>query len=277
MTATNVSMQKREELSVAKAKHTATENLLKTLKQLQPVLSGEAKPGDANTMEAIAFSIKQGFSIPLKYTQSAASLKTLYSYAIEKNDRQFTLWTERQMNRVLGSNVATTITNEIHTKKIMPSVHLSNRQRFIQDYKTMSLKELYSFTFRENENSFWRKQLQRVHKVNAIREQITGPINELKPFSDLLKLTYQVEHMAKFDGENSKQKIIRDSHVSPYVIIPVLIQYHSHYLDMQAIFSSPYIKSGFIKKSFAVSKETIEKLFQKNGIEQNYYLPYLNK
>lgn len=267
------------ELNEARARLLALQDNSRINKGLQSLFKGEAVPGDPKKIEFVAVAIRGNFSIPLKYTQSYASLKVLYEYAQERKDNMLCQWTERQINQVLGPNVMVAIRNELQINKKIPTITRSNRQEFLDKYQTMSTKDLLTFSFKEEVGSFWGKQLVRIHHANILREQITGPTpnDQIRPMSDLLKVCFYNEQSMKYGSEGHPDKVIRDSKVSPFVIIPSLIELHAPTRNIQAIFLSPYIKNGLIFKKFAIPNETLVKLLKKNQFDESDYGPFMTK
>lgn len=267
------------ELNEARAKLAALQDNSRIYKGLNSLFDGQVIPGDKLKIEFVAFAIRGNYSIPLKYTQSYASLRVLYQYAQEKNDTMLIQWTERQINQVLGPMVLITIRNELQGSKIIPVTTRSNRQEFLEKYRNMSLNDLYSFSLKEESATFWGKQLQRLHHVNLLREQVTGPSpdSQIRPFSDLLKVSLYNEASIKSGSEYHPDKIIKDSKVSPFVIIPSLIELHAQHRNIQAIFLSPYLKNGLIFKKFAIPNDILEKLLKKNKFDESDYQPFMAK
>lgn len=267
------------ELNEARAKLQALQDNSRIYKGLKSLFDGEAIPGDKKRIEYVAVAIRGNFSIPLKYTQSYASLKVLYEYAHEKNDQMLCQWTERQINQVLGPNVLLTIRNELQSKKLIPVVTRSNRQEFLEKYRSMSLQEIYAFSLKEESGSFWGKQLQRIHHANLLREQITGPSQEsqIRPMSDLLKVCFYNEASTKFGSEGHPEKLIKEAKISPFVIIPSLVELYAPTRNIQAIFMCPFLKNGLIFKKFAIPNEILEKLLKKNQFDESDYQPFMTK
>lgn len=266
------------QLNEAQAKLQALHDDHRIYEGLQSLFKGNIVPGNQQTIELVAVAIRGNFSVPLKYTQSYASLKALYAYAQEKNDAMLCEWTERQITQVLGPNVLISIRNELQSK-IKTVENFTLRKQFIENYRSMTINDLSSFTSKLSAGSFWGKNLKRIIRANAIREELTGSsdIPAIRTVSDLLKVSFYNEQTIKSGTDGHPEKIIKDSGVSPYVYIPSLIELYAPSRNIQAIFLSPFLKNGLIFKKFAIPNDVFEKLLKKNKFEESDYRELMTK
>ncbi|OHT10007.1 hypothetical protein TRFO_20919 [Tritrichomonas foetus] len=254
------------ELNAARAQLQALQDNCTIYRGLQALLKGEIIPGDKGKIELVAKAVRENYSIPLKYTQSHASLKSLFEYAYEVSDTQLILWVERQISQVLSPSLVFYFRGQMRQTKRMPGFIQTNRQDFLSRYKTMNLKDLLRFSYKEDRDSFWGHQIIRFHKANMVRSKMEEPVpveNIVpKPMAETLRVSYLHEGVSRYkDYEPSK--IVHEAKVSPYVYVPCLMECHAPRMNWIAVFNNNTIRHGVIVKKYALPKEVLIKLFEK--------------
>ena len=231
---------------------------------IQDLIDGSIVPGDSENIEVVGKSIRNNYPIPLKYTQSYASLQTLLEYAYEKGDTELAFWAEKQISHVLSPATMNSFKIDLQKRKIIPVRPKSNRKEFLKSYKKMSLPEILKFTYKEEKDSFWGHQLVRFHKANKARAKIKDntPIERLKPlpFSETMKESFINEPNLKSNTILHPSKLIAMSKISPYVYIPALIEAHAPRGNWQGIFNNNSIKTGHLIKTLVIPKEIFLRL-----------------
>ncbi|KAH0785580.1 hypothetical protein GPJ56_010466 [Histomonas meleagridis] len=222
------------------------------LRGLQGIFNGTTTPG--LMPELVAKAVREGFSIPLKYTQSYASLRSLYEYAAKNKDTKLIQWTTNQIYQILGQQVLEKFQSELRQKQIMTVDSRSSRKRFISQYRNMNIFKLQRFQNSLPPDSFYRKALERFTKVNLIRAEITNQSSTNLPLDSFAETI-------RFAFANNKQtSFINEMRVSPYVVVTCLVEANTKRMNWEAIMSSQYLRKGLVIKKLSLPPDVIEKL-----------------
>lgn len=251
-------------INAAQNEVTAYKKELEKLKGLQLLLTNHFQPGERPDL--VAYAIKNGIPIPLKYMHSFASLSALFKYSLEEQDSKLHKWTTNQITQILGLAVLNQL-NEIYSKNSNLKIKRSSRQQFLKCYKSMKTRDLSQFIVNEPADSFWTKQLRRVVNSSVLKGQILGlqsQDTELDTMSGLLEIAFSKEEFLQKNKDMHPYQIITKAKVSPYVYIPSLISSYGKRMYWDAIVNNEFfIKKGLFSKQTAIPISIIIPILKK--------------
>ena len=218
--------------------------------------------------EIIAKAVRDGYTIPLKYTHSFQSLRSLYIWAVQNRDTEMIEWSTHQITSVLGAKSLVAIREA--SKKCGVSQRTTNvlRRDFLSLYQVARARDIDAFLHAMPEGSFWKRQLNRIAKANQRRCQMTGtdfPSTELLPLSTTLEIAFQRQEM----GANPAS-LIDEAKVSGFVVAPALVNAHRPRMNWNAILRNSCLTRGIAMfKKIIVPIEVLEKLLEASGAPES--------
>ena len=217
--------------------------------------------------ELVAKAVRDGFAIPLKYTQSFQSLSAVYAWAVQNGDTEMIQWATNQIISVLGLKTMVEIREGVKKVGKAPRLQKTVRQDFVDVYAHMHGGELDMF-IQQMPDGFWKRQLNRMAKANQTRCQLTGasfPTCDLQPLSATLQVAFQ-----KQDFGAKPAEIIDQAKVSGFVVAPALVEAHRARMYWAGILRNPCLTKGIAMfKKTVVPADVLEKLLQMSGAPES--------
>jgi hypothetical protein len=237
---------------------------------IKGVINGTVPVG--SKPEVVARAVRSMTPIPLKYTQSSLGLKALYAWSIENGDTQILQWTTRQISHALGSAALSRFRTELQSSGKSSELGTTTRQAFLASYPAMAPSHLNLLIERVPANSFWGRQLNRIGKANQLKCELWPSVpyhqlTEMVPMYDTLKLAIRNDHERPGRTKPVKE-LVSQSGVSPFVVLPALVEVFSPLMYWQAIYEHESLRKSALFKKLVVPVELVVLMLVESGAPQ---------
>jgi hypothetical protein len=121
--------------------------------------------------------------------------------------------------------------------------------------------------------TFWARQLNRIGRANLMRCELWPAVpypqlKEMLPMYETLKLAFRSDYERPGRKVASTKELITQSEVSPFIIVPALLDIFSPLMNWKAIYENEFLRKGVLIKSLTIPLPLLLHLLEKKGAPQ---------